>query len=136
MHESILRDYFIGLIDERALIEDLQEMVVQTSSNVFTYQITDMDTEFEVTTQHLLKLCDAVLLGQLEANHLQKIGFCIIASDFFTWDSDSEPESPEAKTVHEWSSPEINFPLTIENIRKFRERLLTGKDTFTIADTR
>jgi hypothetical protein len=37
-----------------------------------------------------------------------------------------------AETVYDWATPEINYPLTIENIKKFRERLSTGKDSFTL----
>ncbi len=60
---------------------------------------------------------------------LQTVGFCLIASDHSGWDSDTEPGSPVAATVQDWSSPETNDPLTMEHIRKFRARLSPGRDS-------
>jgi len=37
MHESILKDYFLDLIDESRLNEDLEGSVVQTSFDVITH---------------------------------------------------------------------------------------------------
>ena len=132
MHEAILRDYFEGRVSESDLKADLDGAVVQLSEGVFTYKIVDMDSEFLVTPEHLTNLCDAILSGSLEAECLRVIGFCLIASDTFIWDSDTESGSRINETVHDWASPEINYPLTIETVRKFRERLLTGTDTLDI----
>lgn len=136
MRESILRDYFVGLIDESVLKEDLEGTVIETSHNVFSHKIISIDTEFEVIPAHLAKLCDGVLSGKLEANDLETVGFCLAATDYFMWDGDTKLGGLVAETVYDWASPEINYPLTIENVKKFRERLLTGKDVFTKNDTR
>ena len=130
MHESILRDYFIGLVDEVVLKEDLKNTMVQTSKDVFSYKIVSMDTEFEVLPDHLIKLCDAVISEKIETKDLRTIGFCLAATDYFLWDSNTELGNRVAETVLDWASPEINYPLTIENIKRFRERLLTGKNSF------
>jgi hypothetical protein len=93
-----------------------------------------MESEFEVVPEHLIRLCDAVLSEQLDPQELETIGFCLAMSEAFLWDDEREAGSRVSETVHEWASPEINFPLTLPNIVKFRERLLTGRDTFTRSD--
>jgi hypothetical protein len=134
MHESILQDYFLGVIDESRLNEDLEGSVVRTSFDVITHYVNPMDSEFRVEPAHLVKLCDAVLSGKLNAERLEPIGYCLVASDHFFWEEDSKSGELVAETAYDWSSPEINYPLTSENIEKFRERLITGEETFSKAD--
>ena len=134
MHESTLKDYFLGVIDESRLNEDSEGSVVQTSFDVITHYVNPMDSDFQVEPAHLIKLCDAVLSGKLDVRHLELIGYCLVASDHFFWDEDSKAGELVAETAYDWSSPEINYPLTSENIKKFRERLVTGEDTFSKAD--
>jgi hypothetical protein len=90
----------------------------------------------EVKSIHLIRLCDAFLTGKLKAEHLELIGFALEASDHFLWDNDSDEveDSPVAKTIQAWASPEINYPLTVEIISKFKHLLLTGESIFTRED--
>jgi|ERR1051325_954599 hypothetical protein len=131
MHESVLKDYFLGLIDESQLNEDLEGSVIQTFHDVITHYVNPMDSDFQVELAHLVKLCDAVLSGKLKAEHLELIGYCLVASDQFFWDDESKSGELVAETAYDWSSPEINYPLKVRNIEKFRERLLIGNDAFT-----
>lgn len=137
MRESVLGDYFLGLVDEKHLREDLAGSAVKTSYDVITHYVTsDLSENFEITSDHLIKLCDAFLAGKLKTEHLESIGFALEASEEFDWNaecSESE-ESPVAETIHYWASPEINYPLTAENISKFRHLLLTGENLFTRDD--
>jgi hypothetical protein len=137
MRESVLRDYFLELVDESRLSEDLAGSVAQTSYDVISYySANDLTEDFEVVPTHLVKLCDAVLAGKINAKHLELIGFALIGSDCFIWNGDDTEGGGElvADVLHDWASPEINYPLTAENIAKFRVLLLTGKDTFTEED--
>ena len=137
MRESVLRDYFLGIVDELRLSEDLAGSAVKTSYDVITHYITDdFAGDFEVKTNHLIRLCDAFLTGKLKAEHLELIGFALEASDHFLWDNDSDEveDSPVAETIHAWASPEINYPLTNEIISKFKHLLLTGESIFTRED--
>jgi hypothetical protein len=130
MHDSVLRDYFAGKTDATALRADLSGAVVATGPCSSSQHIEDMHTDFELRPEHLVRLCDTVLSGELEPGNLQPIGFCLVASDHFSWDGDVPPGDIVAETVHDWSAPEVNYQLTIDTVRKFRERLLTGKDLF------
>jgi len=63
-------------------------------------------------------LCDAVLKGDLPADGLRTIGFALMASDRFHWDGDKDAVLPDV--IGYWSCPEINYPLTVENVQRFR----------------
>ena len=134
MHESVLRDYFLGRINESLLNDDLAGSVIQTSYDVTTHYVSPMDGHFHVERSHLVKLCDAVLVGRLDPRHLEIIGYCLVASDHFVLPPESNVDDVVRETAYEWASPEINLPLTVTNIAKFRNRLLTGHDPFTRAD--
>ena len=121
-------------MDAAALRADLSGAVVATGPRSSSQHIVDMDTDFDLKPEHLVRLCEAVLSGELEPDELQTIGFCLVASDHFTWDGDIPPGDVVAETAYDWSAPEINYRLTRDTVRKFRERLLTGKNLFTDED--
>jgi hypothetical protein len=129
MHEAVLRDFFLGDADSAQLRADLQGGVVK-SGIVRQHRIVDMTTDMLIELSHLVRLCDVVLAGELQPDALQQIGFCLIASDAFHWDGDTVDGAVIAETVYDWSCPEINWPLTQDNVRKFREGLIAGKYVF------
>ncbi len=67
-------------------------------------------------------MCDAVLGGDLPPDALATVGFALMASDKFCWDA--EEDEVLAEVIADWSCPEINYPLTIENVQRFRAWLL------------
>jgi hypothetical protein len=134
MHEAVLRDFFLGVTDALRLQADLQGAVVR-SGVTREHHIADMRTEFSVEPAHLVRVCDAVLAGELSPEALQQIGFCVFASDRFCWDADTPGGSVIAETVADWSCPEINWPLVPENIRKWREGLVGGSYLFKTGQT-
>jgi hypothetical protein len=133
MREEVLRRYFLGRASAAELADDLSGSSVERR-DVTYHPIEDMDDDFEVRPEHLARLCDAVLGGELEAGRLEAVGFCIVASDHFCYDA----ETPEADLVGEvaalWATPRANYPLTTENVRKFREWLVTGSRPFGAGD--
>jgi len=133
MREAVLKEFFAGNVDAKALAGDLKGAMI-TSDGITKHPIEDMVGTFQVQADHLTRLCDAVLRGDLKPIHLQAIGFCILASDNFEYDTDTVEGDLVGETLSDWSVPQINYPLTRDNIRKFRERLVTGNDAFTIDD--
>ena len=129
MHESILRDFFLGTADVAELRADLQGAVTWTSHDVYRQHVVSMATGFDVTAAHLISLCDAVLAGQLPAADLSVIAFCLVVSDRFLWDTDTSEGNLIGETLFDWDSPEINYPLNLQTVAEFRYRLLTGADT-------
>ena len=68
-------------------------------------------------------VCDAVLSGRMPPTALRPIGFFLIACDNFVWNTDTAEGTRISDTVFDWSAPAINYPLTIDNVRRCKERL-------------
>lgn len=130
MREELLKQFFLGETSSAMLAEDLRGSMVVEGSTVTRHFIEDMKEDFVVRPEQLVRVCDAVLSGDVEAAYLQAIGFCIVASEHFEYDTDTSGGALVAETVLDWSAPEVNYPLTIENVRRFRERLVTGRILF------
>jgi hypothetical protein len=133
MREETLKEFFAGNVGAKELASDLKGSMVRTGT-MTRHPIENMTETFHVLPAHLTRVCDAVLRGDIEPKYLQAIGFCVVASDNFEYDTDTAEGELVGETLMNWSAPEINYPLTQANVRKFRERLTTGKDPFTIAD--
>lgn len=81
--------------------------------------------EFQVETRHLISICDDVLNGRLKLSTLEIISSRLIASDYFTWEGSIRAD--EISTVlYEWDSPEINYPLTLSNVKEWKRFLTDG----------
>jgi hypothetical protein len=127
MTEEKLRDYFENHLTPKELSLDLIHSQTQTGYDVTAVYIKNIeDGEFEVRKEHLVKLCDDVLTGQLALTDLNTIGFALMASDYFTWDNSGTEGDVISNVIFEWDNPEIGFDLTIKNVRLWKEYLLTG----------
>ncbi len=124
MHEEVLRRFFEGAAETTDLTRDLHGALVPDGSGVTRHPIVDMAEQFEVRPTHLVKVCDAVLGGSVQIELLEAIGFCLVASDAFHWDTDSPEGERVAEVAYDWSAPEINYPLTLPNVVAWRRRLL------------
>lgn len=120
MREVVLRDFFLGLATPAELARDVRASTKQVGAISFEIKIEDMEDQFSVTREMLVALCDAVLSTQLAAQELSTIGFALAASESFLWDT----EDIVHEVIHYWSCPEINYPLTLENVHRFRLWLL------------
>jgi hypothetical protein len=127
MREVVLKRFFEGSASEGDLALDLQSALISEGPTMTKHPIVDMSGEFEVQPSHLVKVCDAVLSGVIQPASLKAIGFCLIASDAFYWDSDSAEGQRVANVAFDWSSPEINHALTKGNVAAWRSSLL-GND--------
>jgi hypothetical protein len=120
MRETILRDFFLGNVTGSALAQDVAGSKKQIGPINWIVQIEDMEGELEVTRPMLVALCDAVLAQQFPTEQLSTVGFALIASDKFTWDG----EDVVGGVIHDWSCPEVNYPLTLDNVTRFKNWLL------------
>lgn len=133
MKEAVLRDFFLGRISPEELKKDLNG-AIESSRDITRHHIEDMKESFQVNPAHLIRVCDAVLNGFLQPIDLNAIGFCIMASDHFEFDTSTDEGARVADAGIDWADYKINFSLNIETTKKFKERLLTGKNTFTKDD--
>ncbi len=117
MREQKLRDFFEGKASAAELARDVRGST-STSGILSKVSIEDMAESFTVSSAMAMRLCDAVLSGDLPAADLRTIGFALRASDKFEWDGDEDDVL--AEVISDWSAPEINYPLTTENVRRFR----------------
>jgi hypothetical protein len=125
MREDVLRLYFAGDIPVRTLAEDLRDAVTHLDHIRSTIAIEDMQQDLVVRRNHILMLCDAFFASTLDAEALNTIAFALLASDRFELDGDDEPL---LEVVHDWSAPEINFPLN-EGTVSMHRRWLTGDES-------
>jgi hypothetical protein len=120
MREIILRDFFLGRATPETLAKDVLGSVKQVRPIKYSVEIENMEEEFRVTWEMLVSLCDAVLSGKFPAYELSTIGFALEASERFIWDG----EDLIGRVIDDWACPEINFPLTHENVQRFKNWLL------------
>jgi len=83
VQEDVLRRFFKGEIGTATLAVDLAGALVPKGEETTFHPIKDMDVEFEVQPEHLVRVCDAVLSGGLQPEHLKATGFCLVTSDHF-----------------------------------------------------
>ena len=126
MKDEILRDYFDNLIPVDILYKDVEGNEAKTSFDVISVYIDQIKdgSQYIVTKDHLLKLCNDALSGNLKMSHLTTIAFALVFSDYFAWNSD---EDDVVETViFDWDNPEINFPINFDNLKKWKTYLETG----------
>jgi hypothetical protein len=66
MHEQVLTDYFLGRVPAELLTQELSGVVPQTDSSLQTS--VDMVDDFEVRSEHLVRLCEDVLAAGASSN--------------------------------------------------------------------
>jgi len=120
MKEAVLRDFFAGKTTADKLARDVRGAIKQVSAVDSFVSVEDMDTQWTITQPMLVSLCDAVLDGKLPTESLHQIGFMLVASDHFDWQEDDLMSN----VIHDWSCPEVNYPLTEQNVARFKRWLL------------
>ena len=65
MREQVLRDFFEGRSSAEGLERDIAGSIKQSGPKTTVISIEDMDTDFNVTSDMAVRLCDAVLCGEL-----------------------------------------------------------------------
>jgi hypothetical protein len=123
--ESLLLDFFAGTVPADAVGDAVARAVEPLAHHHRQVHVLDLapGEEVVVTAGMLLRLCDAALAGRLPGPALEIIAFVIVASDRLRADPDDERVS---RVLFDWMAPEVNWELTAENLRMFRE-WLTGE---------
>ncbi len=132
MREEILKQFFQGEATASDLAKDVAGSTKRLNSIASRVDIEDMETEFCVTRPMLSSLVDAVLNGSLPPDALGTVGFTLMASDKFVWDGDADDLL--ANVIADWSCPEVNYPLSLEYVAKFRA-WLAGEEQYPVRPT-
>jgi hypothetical protein len=128
--ERDLRKYFEGKIGAPELKNVIERML---RDEEFEDRDNSFGSEMEVTSEHLVQVCDDILSGALPVEYAEHIGAELTTSDQFVFEDSEEGERAQ-ETAFDWDENDEVYRLTPETIRKFRVRLLTGEDSFTDED--
>ena len=129
MKEQVLLEYFEDKVSVETLADDLKDSQRKTGFDTTSVYINPLEKEgsFIVTKTHLLQLCKEVIQGKLSFENLNTIAFAVITSEYFIYDENDEIVD---RVLFEWDNPEIGFPLNIDNIKKWKDLLELGVDSF------
>ncbi|MFT3796516.1 hypothetical protein [Flavobacterium sp.] len=127
MKEQKLKEYFENLITAEELFKDLDGSQKQTSYDVSSIYIEQIeDGEFEITKTHLIKICDDFIDGNFSAIDVNTIASALSFSEFFVWGGNTKEHELIAEVIYDWDNPQMGFALSLENFRHWREYLETG----------
>ena len=129
--EQKLKQYFENLISAEELSEDLDGSKTQTSYDVSSIYIEQIDEgEFEIEKSHLIKICNDFIDMKFSAIDVNSIASALSFSDFFTWGGNTKDDQIIAEIIFDWNAPEISFDLSLENFRHWKEYLETGSTEY------
>lgn len=128
MTESILKEYFENKISSEFLSADLNGSIKKLTYDTSEISVVKMesDSEFEIQKSHLNKILNDSLNGNLTFDNLKVIASGLMFSEYFTWDSDTEIGNRIATVIVDLDNTEINFPISNENLKLWKEYLETG----------
>lgn len=128
MTESILKEYFENKISSEFLSADLNGSIENLTYDTSQISVLEMesDSEFEIKQIHLNKILNDAMNGNLTFDNLKTIASGLMFSEYFTWDSDTEIGNRIATIIVELDNTEINFPISTENLKLWKEYLESG----------
>ena len=138
MKEQVLRDYFDNNLTIDILVVDVKGSQKKTGHDVISVNVDKIaeSGEYEIKREHLLRLCEETISGRLTTTDLNTIAFALVFSDYFTWNREGETEDGQIvdTIIQDWDNPEIGYPLTMDNLFKWRVYLQTGQYNFSRKD--
>lgn len=129
MTEQALKKYFDNELSTENLVLDLQGSQVKTGYDTTEIYIESLDDniEYNITRDHLIKLVDDLLNDHLSIIDLNTVANALAFSEYFTWQNSESNDFEIIDTIiFDWGNPGIGFPLTIENLKLWKEYLKTG----------
>jgi len=137
MTKSILKEYFENKISSEFLSENLNKSIKKATYDTSEISIVKMESssEFKIEKKHVEKILTETLNGNLTYENLKTIASGLMFSDYFTWDSETEIENRIATIIAELDNTEINFPISTENLKLWKEYLESGNFKLKITKT-
>lgn len=136
MKEYVLKKYLENEISVDTLAADLKGSQTKTGFDTISVQIEQMKEtgEFQITINHLIRLCDNIIKGDIELIDLNTISFALITSEYFTWDSNTKNGQQIETVIYDWDNQDIGYGLTVDNVKLWKDYLLTGNYSFNTND--
>lgn len=123
--ESVLRGFFAGDVKPADLGHQAiacVERIDEISVNVHMKR--EKNDDFVLTSQVVLRLCEAAISGDLPLEALPTLAFILEAGSFEWGEEDIQAGETYRRVLQALSCPEINCPLNRETIEMFRRWLL------------
>jgi hypothetical protein len=128
MTESILKEYFENIISSEFLSADLNGSIKKLTYDTSQISVVEIesDSEFEIQQSHLNKILNDTLNGNLTYENLKTIASGLMFSEYYTWNSETEIGNRIATIILELDNTEINFQISKENLKLWKEYLESG----------
>jgi len=127
MKETTLKRYFNDKIPPLALRSALEDIKGRQTLTAYSNFALDLEDTYTVTIKDLIRVCDGLLGGTFDEDDIKVIAFLLIASDHFCWLNETFPGTIVSEVLYDWYVPEINYPITSENIAVIKEGLLCNR---------
>jgi hypothetical protein len=82
-----------------------------------------LNQEIKISRSDLIAKCDQYLNGEIQEKDFENYAWNLITEEHIDWDDDVISD-----IIYQWDSPEINFPITKQNIRLWKHQLETDED--------
>ena len=128
MNEVTLKGFFTDEVSIEKLSEEASSIVTRTSQDVLEHNVDPMSEEFVVSRNYLAKLLDSTILGHLSCDNLSALCTVLELSEQFSWGVTDEDREILAEVAFWCASPEVNHPLTVDNLSSYKEYLITGEN--------
>jgi hypothetical protein len=119
VNESTIAAFLLGKAEADTLAAELESSAERLDAISQQISVKDMATDFLITRDMGIRICDSVLCGKLESAAVRLLAFVILTSDRLTWGDDDLL----GEVLYDWSCPEVNYPLSLENMNLFRSWL-------------
>jgi len=128
MTESILKEYFENIISSEFLSAELNGSIKKLTYDTSQISVVEIesDSEFEIQQSHLNKILNDTLNGNLTYENLKTIASGLMFSEYYTWNSETEIGNRIATIILELDNTEINFQISKENLKLWKEYLESG----------
>ena len=141
MKEIVLRHFFEGHATAAELDADVVGTLIcegpERGPQIRRYNVLPMERKLELRSDHLIRLVDASLSGDLRPEHLEVVASWLeTAFERFPRDADT-PDGERVVDALFWlGDPDINYPLSPRVLAKIRRYLATGENTLSPADSK
>lgn len=130
--ERKLADFLLGASVKFATAKE-EAGPRRRSSDITPYLVVDpLEQRFELRALQLVRVCDAYLDGEIDADVVKAVGFLVVDSDAFDFDVDTPDGDRVMDVASNWATPEINIPIDDKSMRSWKA-CLQGKSKRPVA---
>lgn len=125
MNEPKFKQYLNREITAEEFLQSWPEQPNGINYNISS-DVIELESDFEINSAHLIRLCDDAISGNLSVYNLSAIAYWLIFSTWFNWNVETLQGKIIDKTIFSWN--ESN--LTIESIKLWKEYLISGSNVY------